>query len=145
MRMIGDELTLITSFSIKVANQKIKYRIKTSPITFYIQKSDRYFESELCAHNRVPVVPPYLEYHGYIPLILVFMTVSCFQKSKFRTLLAGAVKYTDCISAKVMPSNKHLGYDTKQYDDEAPVMLELWECRVSLHCHPSQVHSDLEC
>ena len=32
--------------------------------------------------------------------------------------LAGAVEYTDCISAA--------GYDTKQSDGEVPVMLELW-------------------
>ena len=40
---------------------------------------------------------------------------------------AGAAKYTDCISAKRQNSqNECLGYDTKQFDDETPVMLELW-------------------
>ena len=34
---------------------------------------------------------------------------------------AGAVEYTNCIP------NACPGYDTKQYDGEAPVMLELWE------------------
>ena len=40
-----------------------------------------------------------------------------------------------------MSPNECLGYDIKQYDWEAPVMLELSECRVLLHCHRSQVHS----
>ena len=40
---------------------------------------------------------------------------------------AGAVEYTDCISAKWLNSpNECPRYDTKQSDDEAPVMLELW-------------------
>ena len=37
---------------------------------------------------------------------------------------AGAAEYTDCISAD--SPNKCPGYDTKQSDGEAPVMLELW-------------------
>ena len=36
----------------------------------------------------------------------------------------GAVEYTD--SVRLHP-NKYPGYDTKQYDGEASVMLELWE------------------
>ena len=41
---------------------------------------------------------------------------------------AGVVKYTDCISAEELDLhlNKCHGYDTKQSDGEAPVMLELW-------------------
>ena len=40
--------------------------------------------------------------------------------------LAGAVEYTNCISAEGKDSpNKFPGYDTKQSDVEAPVMLEL--------------------
>ena len=49
---------------------------------------------------------------------------------------AEAVEYTDCIPAE--------GYDTKQSDGEASVMLELWKCGISLHCHHSQVYSGLE-
>ena len=40
---------------------------------------------------------------------------------------AGAVEYTDCNSEdKDDSSNKCPGYDTKQSDGEASVMLELW-------------------
>ena len=38
--------------------------------------------------------------------------------------LAWAVEYIDCISFNAWP-----GYDTKQSDGEAPVMLELWGIR----------------
>ena len=44
----------------------------------------------------------------------------------------------------ILPPNECPGYDTKQSDGEVPVMLELWECGISLHCHCSQVHSDPE-
>ena len=37
--------------------------------------------------------------------------------------LAGAVEYTDCISAE---RYEYPGYDIKKSDGEAPVMLELW-------------------
>ena len=41
--------------------------------------------------------------------------------------LAGAVEYTDCISAEEWDSpNKCPVYDLKQSDGEAPVMLKLW-------------------
>ena len=41
--------------------------------------------------------------------------------------LAGAVEYTDYISAEEQNSpNECPGYDTKQSDGGAPVMLELW-------------------
>ena len=36
------------------------------------------------------------------------------------------------------------GYGTKESDDETPVMLELWECGVPLHCHCSQFQCGLE-
>ena len=41
---------------------------------------------------------------------------------------AGAVEYTDCFSEEGMkPHSKEWpGYDTKQFDGEVPVMLELW-------------------
>ena len=39
--------------------------------------------------------------------------------------LAGAVEYTDC-RGNPPPFNECPGYDTKQYDCEVPVMLELW-------------------
>ena len=39
------------------------------------------------------------------------------------------------------PLNELPGCDTKQSDGEVPVILEFLECRVSLHCHRSQVHS----
>ena len=40
---------------------------------------------------------------------------------------AGALEYTDCISAEGYDSpNECPGYDTKQSDSEVPVMLELW-------------------
>ena len=43
---------------------------------------------------------------------------------------AGAVEYTDCISAegiRLIPPYKCPWYDTKQSDGEVPVILELWE------------------
>ena len=64
------------------------------------------------------------------------------------TLLArgGAVKYTNCISAEGQDSasNKNLGYDTKVFDGEAPI-LELWQMSSLLHCYYSQVHSGPDC
>ena len=43
------------------------------------------------------------------------------------TQVAGAVEYTDCISAEGQDSpNECPGYDTKQSDGEALVMLDLW-------------------
>ena len=46
--------------------------------------------------------------------------------------LAGAAKYTDCISAEGQDSsNECPGYDTKS-DGEAPVMLELWQIQSTL-------------
>ena len=50
---------------------------------------------------------------------------------------AGTVEYTD-----KNPHHKFPGYDTKQSEGKVSVMLKLWECRVPLHCHRSQVHSD---
>ena len=47
---------------------------------------------------------------------------------------AEAVEYTDCISAERYDSlNECPGYDFKQSDVKAPVMLELWE----MWCTPS--------
>ena len=43
---------------------------------------------------------------------------------------AGAVEYTDCFTAEGQDPppapNESPGYDTKQFDGEVPVMLELW-------------------
>ena len=44
-------------------------------------------------------------------------------------LLAGAVEYTDCISADT--ANECPTYDIKQSDGEASVMLDLWGMRSS--------------
>ena len=38
-----------------------------------------------------------------------------------------------CRRVKLLPT-EYPGSDTKQFDCEAPVMLELWECRGPLHC-----------
>ena len=48
--------------------------------------------------------------------------------SKVRAKSAGAVEYTDWISAKRQNANPHEcpGYDSKQSDGEALLMLELW-------------------
>ena len=44
--------------------------------------------------------------------------------------MAGAVEYTASLQRGKTPHPKECpGYDTKQFDDEAPVMLELWEMR----------------
>ena len=49
---------------------------------------------------------------------------------------AGAAEYTDSISTERYHSpNVCPGYDTKQFDGEASVMLEFGECRVPLYCH----------
>ena len=43
---------------------------------------------------------------------------------------AGAIEYTDCITAEGLNSSKECpGYDMKQSNGEAPVMLELWVMR----------------
>ena len=43
---------------------------------------------------------------------------------------AGAAKYTDCVSAEGQDSpNECPGYDTKQSDSEATVLLEIWGMR----------------
>ena len=58
---------------------------------------------------------------------------------------AGAVEYTNNFSAEeVRIPNECAGYDTKQSDGKVPVMLELWECGVPLHCHRFQDHSGPE-
>ena len=45
---------------------------------------------------------------------------------------AGAAEYTDYISFKMLdPLNECSGYDTKQSDSEASVMLELWGTRIT--------------
>ena len=41
--------------------------------------------------------------------------------------LTEPAEYTNCVSAEGQDSpNKCPGYDTKQFDSKAPVMLELW-------------------
>ena len=52
-------------------------------------------------------------------------------KQLFFTQSAGAVENTNCTSAAVKTSspNECPRYDTKQSDDEVPVMLGLWEMR----------------
>ena len=52
-----------------------------------------------------------------------------------KTQSAGATKYTDWISAEGLDSpNEYLGYDTKQSDGEASVILMLWK-RGAPHCY----------
>ena len=59
-----------------------------------------------------------------------FGTLGCFCYNLENNLAqsAGAVEYTDCISAEGQdrPHQVCPGYDTKQSDIEVPVMLELW-------------------
>ena len=51
----------------------------------------------------------------------MYTTIICMTQS------AGAAEYTDCFSAEGWDSsNECPGYDTKQSDNEAPVMLETW-------------------
>ena len=49
-----------------------------------------------------------------------------------------------CNGVRPPPPNECPVYDTKQSDDEVPVMLEFWECGAPLHCHCSQVHCSPE-
>ena len=54
---------------------------------------------------------------------------------------AWAVEYTNCMSAEWYKfPNKCTGYDTKQSDDKASIMLEFWGMRStpSLHLVPKQ-------
>ena len=45
---------------------------------------------------------------------------------------AGIAEYTECISAKGWDSpQKCPGYDTKQSDGEAPMMLEFWGMQIT--------------
>ena len=50
------------------------------------------------------------------------MLIICIKNSRLR------LEYTDCISAarEDLPTNKCPGYDIKQSDGEAPVLVELW-------------------
>ena len=58
---------------------------------------------------------------------------------------AEAVEYADCIFAEEedLP-NECSGYDTKLSDGKAPVMSELWQIQIPLHCNCSQAYSGLE-
>ena len=53
------------------------------------------------------------------------------KRKNIQTVLAqsaGAAEYTDCISVKGKDTpNECPQYDSKQFDGEVPVMLELWE------------------
>ena len=49
-----------------------------------------------------------------------------------------------CRGLRPPPIDECPGYDTKQSDGEAPVMLGHGECRAPLHCHCFQVHSGPE-
>ena len=52
------------------------------------------------------------------------------------------VEYTHCISADELDHpNECRGYDTNQFDGEAPTY---GECGISLYYYHSQVHSGLE-
>ena len=56
-----------------------------------------------------------------------------------------AAEYTDWISAEEHDSPKECrGYDTKQSDSEASVMLDLWVMLCTSYNHQSQVHSSSE-
>ena len=58
--------------------------------------------------------------------------------------LAGAVEYTNCISAEGYDSlNESSGYNTKQSDSEA-LVLHFRECGVPVYCYHSQVHIGME-
>ena len=62
----------------------------------------------------------------------LFFYMYFFHNIIFFAKSAGAVEYTDCISAEryeLSPPNESTGYDTKQFDGEAPVLLELWGMR----------------
>ena len=79
--------------------------------------------------------------HQYIESCCFHSTIVCIQeeikterwnwskKFKKKAQSAGAVEYIDDFSAEEYPPNECPGYDTKQFDVEAPVMLELWGMR----------------
>ena len=67
--------------------------------------------------------PKFLEPCGYCTVINYTFSFHVTNLAQ----LAGAIKYTNYNSAERWDSpNKCPGYDTKQSDCEAPVMLELW-------------------
>ena len=63
-------------------------------------------------------------FKSYILLLILFFT-------GFHSLVGLAVEYTDCISAEgkipTTTTNECPRYDTRQYDGQALVMLDLWE------------------
>ena len=67
-------------------------------------------------------------FHHYVADLLMYLHIQFKDFQYWLAQLAGAVEYTDCISAEGKDSpNKCPVYDTKPVDGEAPVLLELWE------------------
>ena len=63
---------------------------------------------------------------------------------KWAAYLAGAVEYTNCISAEGEdPLNECPGYNIKTFDGEAPAM-KIWGMWSTPFCHCSQPHSGPE-
>ena len=62
-------------------------------------------------------------------------------QTRIFTLLSGAVEYADSTSAERQDpfQTKYPGYDTKLL---LMVRLQSGKCRVPIHCHYSQDHSD---
>ena len=77
-----------------------------------------------------PIVPLTSLTTGWIDVIGWRYTQECVRLSLL-ALLAGAVEYTDCISAEGWDAlrNECPRYDTKKSDGEVPVLLKLWGMR----------------
>ena len=84
----------------------------------------------VCMYLPTPL-PPWAAETVLSPWLAAFTRFMMKNKCIYRPLctmaqLAGAAEYTDVISP-----NKCSGYDTKQSNGEAPVMLELWGMRIN--------------
>ena len=72
------------------------------------------------AHSQRQSPPPYIYIYIYTTLILIRTHTDIVQS-------AGAVEYTDCISAGGTPTpNECPAFDTKQSDGKVSVRLDLW-------------------
>ena len=60
--------------------------------------------------------------------MIFFRGITCKYPSSVQPIWLGGIEYTDDIFAEGQDLlNECPGYETKQFDGEAPVMLELWE------------------
>ena len=82
--------------------------------------------------------------HGWLVVFYGISTLVCYLMPN-PVYIYGPAEYTDCISEEGQDSpNECPGYDTKQSDGKASVMLALWGMQSTSSLPCSQVHSALE-